>query len=434
MIENAGSHLQEGDRLAGMGMAGMRGMGEVAEQRVERAELHDYRMAARSWLAKNAPPAQPQSVDDEPSPERIAEVRRFQAKLHEAGYAGFSFPVEFGGQGLTVEHELAFMQEAVGYDIPLRFFGVSIYISGGTLIVCGSREQKLHHIPAILSGAERWLQFLSEPTGGSDLAGLLTSATRDGDSFVVNGQKTWSTGAHLADFALCPVRTRWDVPKYKGISVLIVDLKSPGIEIRRIKQIDGGAEFCEEFFTDLVVPADNLVGEENAGWKVARKLLEIEHGWPGRAWTRRGDSNLDTKDLVGIVEERGLRDDHDIRRRVVSLYVSSVVQTAMLARVSQGVQAGKLPAAYGSIIKMGNDTLVQRRAALALELTGADGVAWGSDYGTDAWSRVFLTSRSRSIAGGTLEIQRNNVSEHVLGLPREMAVDLDVPFSDVPHN
>ena len=260
----------------------MKGACEVAEQRIERAELRDYRMAARSWLAKNAPRAQSQSLDDDPSSERIAEVRSFQGKLYEAGYAGFSFPVEFGGQGLTVGHELAFMEEAVGYDIPLRFFGVSINILGATLVACGSREQKLRHIPRILSGAERWLQFLSEPTGGSDLAGLLTSATRDGDSFVLNGQKTWSTGAHLSDFALCPVRTRWDVPKYKGISVLILDLRSPGVEIRRIKQIDGGAEFCEEFFTNVVVPVDNLVGEENAGWHVARKLLEIEHGWIGQ--------------------------------------------------------------------------------------------------------------------------------------------------------
>ena len=384
---------------------------------------------------KECSPAEAQSLDDDPSPERIAEARRVQAKLHEAGYAGFSFPVEFGGQGLTVEHELVFMEEGVGYDLPSRFFGVSINIAGATLLACGSRQQKLRHIPKILSGAERWLQLLSEPTGGSDLAGLLTSAIRDGDTYVVNGQKTWSTGAHLSDFALCPVRTRWDVPKYKGISVLILDLRSPGIEIRRIKQIDGGAEFCEEFLTDVVVPADNLVGEENAGWLVARKLLDIEHGWIGRAWNRRGDANLDTRHLVGIAEERGLRADPHVRRRVAGIHVSSVVQTSMLARVSQGVQKGKLPPAYGSIIKMGNDTLVQRRAELALELAGADGVAWAADHpGMETWSRVFLTSRSRSIAGGTLEIQRNNVSERVLGLPREVAVDLDIPFSDVPHN
>src|SRR5262249_48611943 len=155
-----------------------------------------------------------------------------------------------------------------GYRLPIRAFGVSINILGATLVEFGTHEQKLAHIPNILSGEKRWLQFLSEPSGGSDIGGLLTSATRDGDSYVINGQKIWSTGAHLSDFALCPVRTRWDVPKYKGISVLIVDLRSPGLEIRRIKQIDGGSEFCEEFFTDVVVPATNLVGEENEGWRV----------------------------------------------------------------------------------------------------------------------------------------------------------------------
>src|SRR5581483_8157798 len=199
-----------------------------------------------------------------------------------------TFPVEYGGQGLTLEHERVFNEEAAGYAMPPTNFGVSINILGATLVEFGTHEQKAAHVPKILSGEELWLQFLSEPSGGSDLAGLLTSAVRDGESFVVNGQKTWSTSAHLSDFALCPVRTRWDVPKHKGISVLIIDLKSPGLEIRRIKQIDGGAEFCEEFFTDVSVPVANLVGEENEGWRVARGLLEIEHAWVGRGGAAKG--------------------------------------------------------------------------------------------------------------------------------------------------
>ena len=186
---------------------------------------------------------------------------------------------------------------------------MSINILGATLAAFGTHEQKLDHIPKILSGEERWLQFLSEPSGGSDLAGLLTRATRDGDSFVVNGQKTWSTGAHLSDFALCPVRTRWDVPKHKGISVLIVDLKSPGIDIRRIKQINGGAEFCEEFFTDVVVPASNLVGEENEGWRVARGLLEIEHAWVGRGGARTG-AGQGVGPLVSLAKRKGFAPGH----------------------------------------------------------------------------------------------------------------------------
>ena len=407
----------------------------MSDAPIENTDLHEYRLAARAWLARNVPRLDGTPDDGDPSPERIADLRGIQARIYEAGYAGFTFPAQYGGQGLTSAHERAFVDEARGFDVPFNFFGVSIGILGATLIACGSHEQKLRHIPKILAGEERWLQFLSEPTGGSDLAGLLTSATRDGENFVVNGQKTWSTGAHLSDYALCPVRTRWDVPKHRGISVLIIDLRSPGIEIRRIKQINGGAEFCEEFLTDVVVPESNLVGDENEGWRVARTLLEIEHAWPGRAWSRRVDAELAVHHLVTLAKHKGLDRDPGVRRRIVNLHVATEAQTLLAARVSRGIEVGKLPPGYGSVVKIGNDVLVQRRAELALALAGADGVVWdagSSDGGW--WSHTFLTSRSRSIAGGTDEIQRNNLSERVLGLPRELAPDLDVPFNQVPHN
>jgi alkylation response protein AidB-like acyl-CoA dehydrogenase len=263
---------------------------------------------------------------------------------------------------------------------------------------------------------------------------LLTSATRDGDSYVVNGQKTWSTGAHLSDFAMCPVRTRWDVPKHKGISVLIIDLRSPGIDIRRIKQINGGAEFCEEFFTDVVVPASNLLGEENEGWRVARGLLEIEHAWVGRGGVRTSGSG-GVADLVSLVRTRGLEGDVGVRRQVAGMYVASEVQKLVAVRVSKGVAAGQLPSGYGSLLKLGNDILAQRRAEFGLSLGGSSAVAWSSGSGeAGILSDSFLTSRSTSIAGGTDEIQRNNVSERVLGLPREPAFDRDIPFNQVPHN
>jgi alkylation response protein AidB-like acyl-CoA dehydrogenase len=413
------------------------------EDKIESPELREYRVKARAWLADHIPPlgrgddGQVVAVgeEDDPAPERQAEARQLQAKLYEAGYAGFTFPVDYGGQGLTLDHEGVFLEEAAGYDLPIAEFGVSINILGATLAAFGTHEQKLAHIPNILSGKERWLQFLSEPSGGSDLAGLLTSATRDGDSFVVNGQKTWSTGAHLSNFALCPVRTRWDVPKHKGISVLIIDLKTPGIEIRRIKQINGGSEFCEEFFTDALVPASNLVGGENEGWRVARGLLEIEHAWVGRGGAGGSRSRQGVHSLVSLAKRRAIDGDQGVRRQVVGIHVAAQVQRLVAARVANGVAAGKLPAGYGSLMKLGNDILAQRRAELSLSLSGGDGVAWGpDDSGSAEWSNGFLSSRSASIAGGTDEIQRNNVSERVLGLPREPMFDRDVPFNQVPHN
>ena len=408
----------------------------MSEEAIESPELRLYRLKAREWLAGNMPRAGEvvEDDDDDPTEDRIDAIKAAQKRLYDAGYAGFTFPVEYGGQGLTLEHERVFLEEANGFDLPNRYFGVSINILGATVAAFGTHEQKQRHIAKILSGEERWLQFLSEPSGGSDLAGLLTSASRDGESFLVNGQKTWSTGAHLSDFALCPVRTRWDVPKHKGISVLIVDLKSPGIEIRRIKQINGGAEFCEEFFSDVVVPASNLLGEENQGWRVARGLLEIEHAWVGRggARTARG-GGIST--LVDAAARRGLDRDLGVRRQVVNLHVLSTAQSLVATRLSNGMESGKLIPGYGSLLKLGDDILQQRTTELGLSLAGAAGVVWSKDDAAAAsWSQAFLSSRSASIAGGTDEIQRNNASERVLGLPREPAADRDVPFNQVPHN
>jgi alkylation response protein AidB-like acyl-CoA dehydrogenase len=409
----------------------------VTEERPENPELHQYRLRAREWLAANIPIASEENPGDvqDPRLERLAEFKQRQQRLFEAGYAGFTFPPEYGGQGLTLEHERVFAEEASSYDMPSTNFGVSINILGATLVAYGSHEQKQAHVANILSGKELWLQFLSEPSGGSDLGGLLTSAVRDGDYYIVNGQKTWSTGAHLSDFALCPVRTRWDVPKHKGISVLIIDLKSPGIEIRRIKQIDGGAEFCEEFFTDMAVPAVNLVGEENEGWRVARGLLEIEHAWVGRGGARTNTASAGVAPIVSLVKRRGLDHDTGVRRQVVGLHVASMAQDLVSARVSDAIAAGKLAHGYGSLLKLGDDIVTQRRAEYALAVAGASGVAWrAGDPDESGWSRDFLDSRSDSIAGGTDEIQRNNVSERVLGLPREPSFDRDIPFNQVPHN
>jgi alkylation response protein AidB-like acyl-CoA dehydrogenase len=410
---------------------------KMNEGTMESPALRAYRLEARAWLADNIPRHPGRSLEDpiDPTPEALAEAKATQRKLYDAGYAGFTFPVEYGGQGLTLEHERIFLQEAAGYDIPLASFGVSINILGATLAEFGTHEQKLAHLPNILSGRERWLQFLSEPSGGSDLAGLLTSARRDGESFIVNGQKTWSTGAHLSDYALCPVRTNWDVPKHKGISVLIVDLRSPGLEIRRIYQLDGRAEFCEEFFTDVMVPAANLVGEENEGWRVARGLLEIEHAWIGRGARARTEHRQGVAPLVSIAKRKGAGEDWGVRRQIVDLHVSGAVQKLVAARVSNAIAAGKLPPGYGSLLKLGDDILIQHHTELALSLAGAQGVTWSAEEPqAGEWATAYLSTRSASIAGGTVEIQRNNISERVLGLPREPAFDRDIPFNQVPHN
>jgi alkylation response protein AidB-like acyl-CoA dehydrogenase len=285
----------------------------------------------------------------------------------------------------------------------------------------------------MLRGEEIWLQLLSEPTGGSDLAGLVMRATKDGDSYVLNGQKTWSTGAHVADFAMCPARTRWDVPKHQGISLFIVDLRLPGIEIRPIKQINAEQDFCEEFLTDVVVPADCLIGKEDDGWSVVRGLLEIEHEWVGRTggvYT----TPADVDDFVGLLKRRGLASDLGARRQVAGIFTLQAVQRALAIRVSEGIAARALPAAYGGLLKLGNDNLRQRRSEAALSLAGSTGIAWRPGAAGEEITGVYLRARSAPIAGGTAEIQRNNVSERGLDLPREPAIDRDRPFNEVPRN
>ena len=402
----------------------------------ESDELRQYRLTARAWLAANLTIDVNHDLPDNPTAEDIDRLHELQARLHAAGYTGFTFPVEYGGQGLTPEHERVFYQEAERYGLPLRFFAVSINIIGATLLATASHEQKLRYLPTILCGEEVWLQFLSEPSGGSDLAGLLTSAVRDGDSFVVNGQKTWSTAAHLCDFALCPVRTSWDVPKHKGISALIIDLRTPGIDVRRIRQINGEADFCEEFLTDVTVPVTGLVGDENEGWRVVRTMLEIEHAWIGRGGSgrlKRIDDNSNIQDLVALARTNEQASDPGVRRRLVALHAAIETHKLAAARISGAIDAGKLPSGYGSLLKLGNDNLMQRRSEEALTLAGSDGVAWPSDSPSE-WAHEYLTSRAASIAGGSDEILRNNISERLLGLPRESSPDRDLPFNQVPHN
>lgn len=394
--------------------------------------MQEYRRQLRGWLRENIAPISDADTGEELTQERVAVMREVQRRLHAAGYAGVAFPESVGGQGLTLDHEAVYLQEAAGYQVPTQLFGVSINILGATLAEFGTEQHKTH-VPRILSGEEIWLQLLSEPSGGSDLGGLLTSARRDGDTYVVNGQKTWSSLAHLADYGLCPVRTRWDVPKHAGISVLIVPLDAPGVEVRRIKKITGETEFCEVFLTDVSVPLDNRLGEENDGWRILKGLLEIEHAWVGRVGAR-GDLADVFKSLTKLADARGLADDPLVRNRLAELFAAVSAQKALAQRLSDGTTSGRLPAGYGSLLKLGDSPLRQRLAEAGLSLGGPDGVAWSPGSSAAGYARAYLDSRSATIAGGTTEIQRNNVAERLLGLPKEPTLFAGAPFTDIPHN
>jgi len=393
-------------------------------------DLHSYTVTAREWLDNTMPEVLSSRSDLSP----VEWARRLQRLLYEAGYAGFVIPSAYGGQGLTRLHERAFEDEIARYGASLLApLGVSVNVVGETINQFGTDEQKQIYLPRILSGELVFVQLLSEPSGGSDLASLRMRADQNGDSYVLNGQKTWSTGALEADFALCPARTNWEVSKHAGISMFIVDMRAAGVEVRPIRQIDGEAEFCEEFFTDVRVPAANVVGAVDQGWAVVRGLLAIEHQWAGRRRSGRR-APVDIAPLVALANERGSSASQTTRQLIVDLFVQTKVHDALTGRVARRIAAGEA-SGHGGLLKLSSDALVQRRAEAGLRIAGQDGVAWSSSGAPidGSWAQAFLDSRSASIAGGSNEIQRNNVGERVLGLPRDNGAGT-VAFRDEPHN
>jgi alkylation response protein AidB-like acyl-CoA dehydrogenase len=403
-------------------------------------ELADFRSRAQTWLAANLTPlarlqdGSYRNIDAEQrTATTTARARAIQRTLFEGGYAGIAYPAEYGGQGLTLEHDRVFREESIGYEMPGRVFYPTLNILGPTLLAFGTESQKQLHIPRMLSGEEIWLQLLSEPKGGSDLAGLVTRADLDGDSYIVNGAKTWSTGAQFADFAVCATRTNWDVPKHHGITALIIPLHAPGIDIRPIRQINGEEEFCEEFLTDVRVPRDNILGEPNGGWLVLRGLLKIEHNAVGR--TGGANSyNKDVDDLVAMAQRRGLLADAGIRRDIARLYVHMLAQDLLTVRLSRAMELGLADHALGGVLKLGSNMTLQERTEIAMAIAGPAATAWDPASDDDTWSYNYLTARGFAIAGGTLEIQRNNLGERALHLEKEPSVEKGIAFRNVKRN
>jgi len=399
--------------------------------------VEDFRARLRAWVPDNLPPEPPGAV--ERTDERWAHERTLQRKLWDGGFAGVRVPKAYGGLGLTAAHTRAFNDETAGYDLPFSFNVPTLGILAATLLEAGTHEQKLRHMPAILKGDELWVQFLSEPSGGSDLAGCLTRADRDGDTFVLNGSKIWSSGAYSADYAMCLARTNWDVPKHRGLTMFIVKIHQPGVTVEQIRQTDGSTEFCQEFFDDVSIPAADIVGEMDGGWAVANMLLVHERmavggGSPytvGR--TSKHDVSDDGAELVDLIRRRGLDDDSRARQLLAEATVQGMVATALVERVTVGMTTGAMPGAAGSLMKLFGAVNVTRRSEIGLELAGEDAIAWpaGTETPGSRFGEYSLGRQGAALGGGSNEIQRNIISERLLGMPREAAADRDIPYRDV---
>ncbi len=412
----------------------------MSAQEVDEVEpIEDFRARAREWLDGGALPPRSQrtfSRDDE----RWQEERVLQARLWEGGFAGICFPVAYGGLGLTHDHQRAFDELTIGYDMPFGFNVPTLGILAATLLDFGTEAQKLRHVPAILQGEELWVQMLSEPSGGSDLAGVLTRADRDGDVFVLNGSKIWSSGADAADFAMILARTDWDVPKHRGLSMFILPIRQPGVTVERIRQVDGTMEFCQEFFDDVHIPVDDVVGTVDDGWTVASRLLVHERlsvggGSPFTSGRARGHdaSAKDGPTFEDLVRAQGRSSDPRARALVAEAHVRQTVGGHLVKRITQAMARGAMPPPAGSMMKLFAATNHQRRVEIGLELAGWEAAVWPTDAPSHAGElgQVSLARQGIALGGGSNEIQRNIISERLLGMPREHAADREIPYREV---
>ncbi len=305
------------------------------------------------------------------------------------------------------------------------------------MLAHASPEFLANHIPRILSGDELWVQFFSEPEAGSDLAGIRSRATRDGERWILNGSKIWSSGAYYADYGMCLARTDWDVPKHRGLTWFAVPTDAKGVEVQPIKEINGDAEFCQEFFDDVELSDDDVIGEVNRGWTVAQTMLVFERGGgdvelPGRRHVRRKVA----PDLVSLAERTGRIDDPLVRQLIARAHINDVAHDQLDKRIAARMRSGNAMdagvAAYG---KLAQGTLDPIRARIGMEIGRTTALAWepGEIAGMTP-SVNYLNGRVMSIAGGTNEVQRNGIGERVLGLPREPSFDTSRPFNEVVRN
>ncbi len=405
-------------------------------------DLHEYRQLARGWLEENverrvqapgATPDVPLRAARHYTREQIDAERPKQRMLYDAGYAGITVPVAYGGQGLTSAHERVFEEEARGYAMP------NFDTAGRTTNVCvrvalahASEAFKVRHLPKMLAGEELWVQLFSEPGAGSDLAGVRTRATRDGEMWILNGAKVWTTFAHLADWGLCLARTDWEQPKHRGLTWFGVPLDAPGITLRVIRQITGGGDFCEEFLDDVQIPDTERIGEVDDGWTVARTMLVFERGASKEPAPDVLAPGPLASDLVASAHATGRATDPHVRQLIARGHSLDFLYETLRARVGQALS---VPGANGSVAaygKLAHGVFEAERAEIALRVAGGRAVAWTEpdDPGAVA-ATAYLNGRILSIAGGTQQMQRNAISEQVLGLPREPSADHGVPFAQV---
>ena len=395
-----------------------------------------FRAEARDFLDRHSvlrrpgePPPGPFIGDD---PDAVQSSKDWQALKYDHGWACLTWPKAYGGRALGPMAQVIWTQEELRYRTPVSIFSIGIGMLGPTLMKHGSKGQKERHLRKMARGDEVWCQLFSEPSAGSDVAGLTTRATRDGADWIIDGQKTWNTGAHFCKWGVIIVRTDPDAPKHRGLTCFVVDMQSRGIDIRPIRQMNGGSGFNDVFFDAVRVPDENRLGETDGGWRVAITTLMNERAAIGA----RGMAGFGPADLVRLASRtdgpRGPAiEDSAVRARIADFHVRSAGLEYTTYRTLTALSRGETPGPENSIHKLVGSPLRQEMAALGVELQGQAGALMDAEYGAQS---AWLASPGMRLAGGTDEIMRNIIAERVLGLPAEPRVDKDLPFSAMRRN
>jgi alkylation response protein AidB-like acyl-CoA dehydrogenase len=393
----------------------------------------DFRAHVSKWLVDNAA----RFTGHDPTDTEAG--RAFRTELWDAGLLGITLDPAYGGQGLTAEHQKAFTEEAANYPLlPMRET-VTTGICAPTLLDFGSEDQKRRHVARMIRGEEVWTQLLSEPGAGSDLAGLQTRAVRDGDEYILNGQKVWTSGALSADLALCVARTNPAVPKHQGLSMFIVNLKAHGVTVRPLRQMTGDSHFNEVFLDDVRIAADDLVGSPDDGWHVLMAMLTHERlalgagtgaSGSGQGWTRPASARL-----IEMARHNGTSGDPTIRQELAQLYIAERILAYMGQKMRDEIAAGIAVGSKGSVAKLATALISRRSSNLGMLIAGTKSQAWDpADPSGPMLATALCFSPMTAIAGGTSEIQRNTIAERVLGLPKEPQMDRNMPFREVLQN
>ncbi|MEC7865920.1 MAG: acyl-CoA dehydrogenase family protein [Pseudomonadota bacterium] len=401
-------------------------------------EEASFRKEVNDWLSSNASlkkSPQDSGMAGMGEEDALKNAKKWAAKLYESGWSCLHWPKEYGGRGSTPIERVIWGQEASKYKVPGGFFEIGQGMAGPVLMMYATEDQKKRYLPPMAKGEEVWCQLFSEPGAGSDLAGLKTKAVLDGDTWTINGQKIWTSGAHYSDYGILVTRSDPTAQKHKGLTYFFLDMKSPGVEVRPIKQISGGANFNEVYFTDVKIPDEQRLGSVGDGWKVALTTLMNERLAVGDA------SGPDFQEAFNLACGQDLNGDlaikdGSVRDKLADWYCQSSGLKYTKYRNISALSRGETPGPQASITKIVSGNKLQEIANFGMDIMDAAGIVRPDSSGAEQnmYQMGFFGAAGIRIAGGTDEILKNIISEQVLGLPQDMRADKGIPFNEIPSS